>query len=689
MIRQWTIGLALVASLALGAANVAGAQGMPGMPPNIQKIMQKLQSGQQPTPAEQKALTQWGESMAGIKPGSPEAQAISQGQANAAQPKFEVGSGEDGDPCHKGGKKAVGFGAAPSRDAYVAMAKDAMRSYRAHLLPQAQASLNSALSKAPISGSDVAALLVVNASGSAAVVSAAYAAANNPNDPLAANNLGAILRGMHDYARAAVALQYAKSLSPDSPLIASNLGWLAMGQGDSKTASAFFHAATAKNGKFSPALLGEGLVAQCAGHSAQALPLFRASIANGFSDLAEAGIDSAEANIASSKNPDAGNASPDTYGKNSGGDMPDWQDPPFPHDAATMAASHDVILKYLDYWADHAKHAAVQATQVGLQVKGASTSGSAGHLVFQRGYKKESFVLGDIRNILMRDTAPIVEKWTSDVADRAIRQAGCHSCAEQREVPSCSWRARMIPVHESLVPEEAADWTKLRKSFADLYGFSRQWIQEIHDPAAAQVETAALEQWVTMVAGPFSQPIENWQGEVAIDYSAGANCNPPPEIPGKKGTLKPYKIDPTACKSGSVSMNFGFANLNADCDKMSLTMGEGLVGAAEWKFAPDYTKGADGVLRPTGTDWSNDQITIFVGAGGQSAAGPNGAVGGFVTVQNGQMIDIGGQAQVGVSPGIDPASLQAGATGKVGIASGPDVSTSAGLRIGAPCGFSC
>jgi len=678
------MGLLLLAAIALGAAG-ADAQGMPGMPPNIQKIMQKLQSGQQPTPAEQKALTQWGESMAGIKPGSTEAQAISQGQANAAQPKFEVGTGEDGDPCHKGGKASLS--GAPSRDAFVAMAKDAMRAYRAHLLPQAQSSLDQVLAHA--NGSDLATMLVLHASGSAAVVSAAYAAQKNPDDALAANNLGVVLRGMHDYQRAAIALQYAKSKSPNSPVVASNLGWLAMSRGDQKTAGAFFNAAATKDKKLSPVLLGQGLVALCGGHAAQALPLFRASIANGFSDLAEAGIDSAEADIASSKNPDAGNSSPDVYGQNAGGEMPDWQDPPFPHDAATMARYHDIILKYLDYWAQHASHAANQAMQVGLQVKGASTTGSNGKLVFQRGYKKESFVLGDIRNIISRDTAPVVERWANAVMVRAIPQDGCHGCAEQHEMPSCSWRIKVVPIHAGLAAEEPGDWTQLRKSFADAYGFSRPWLEKIHDPAAQQVETAALEQWVTTVALPFAQPMENWQGEVAIDFNAGANCQGPGDTPGKKGVLKPYKIDPTKCNSGSVSMNMGFANFNADCDKMTLTFGEGLVGAAEWKFAPDYTQGADGVLRPTGTDWSNDQITLFMGAGGQSELGPNGAVGGFVTMQNGQMIDVGGQAQVGISPGADPATLQAGATGKVGLMSGPDVSTSAGMRIGAPCGFSC
>jgi hypothetical protein len=281
-------------------------------------------------------------------------------------------------------------------------------------------------------------------------------------------------------------------------------------------------------------------------------------------------------------------------------------------------------------------------------------------------------------------------KWATDVGN-SVRQAGCHSCAEQRDMPSCSWRARMIPVHANLSAEEPAQWTQLRKSFADAYGFSRQWIEEIHDPAAQQVETAALEQWVTGFAGAFSQPIENWDGEVIIDYNAGNECQGPGDLPGKAHTIKPYKIDPTQCHSGKVSMNMGFANFNADCDKMTLTIGEGLVGAAEWKFAPDYTKGADGVLRPTGTDWSNDQVTVFVGAGGQSTLGPNGAVGGFVTMQNGELIDSGGQAQVGISPGAGEgtASAQLGITGKVGMMSGPDVSTSGSLRIGAPCGFSC
>jgi tetratricopeptide (TPR) repeat protein len=573
------------------------------------------------------------------------------------------------------------------------MARDAMREYRAHLLPAAQSSLDGVLARA--NGSDLAAVLVVHASGSAAVVSAAYAAQKNPDDALAANNLGVTLRGMHDYARAAAALLYAKSKTPNSPVIASNIGWLALGQGDTKTASAYFAAASSKDNKLSPVLLGQGLIQQCAGHSAQALPLFRASIANGFSDLAEAGIDSAEANIASSKNSNAATSNPGVYGQNGGGEMPDWQDPPFPHDAATMARYHDMIAKYLDYWTQHATHAANGAMKVGLQVKGASTTGSNGKLVFERGYKKEDFVLGDIRGMIARDTAPIVEKWASDVMDRAMQQDGCHGCAGEGQMPSCAWRIKVVPIHAGLAAEEATDWTQLRKSFADVYGFSRPWLQQIQDPAEREVETLALEQWVTSVAAPFAQPMMNWQEEVAIDFNAGADCQGPGTLPGKAHTLKPYKIDPTKCNSGGLSWNFGFANLNADCDKMTVTIGEGLVGAAEWKFAPDYTKGADGVLRPTGTDWSNDQVTIFVGAGGgvNGPLAPNGAIGGFVTLQNGEVIDSGGQASAGISPGPSTGegtgTLQVGVTGKVGMMSGPDVSTSAGLRFGMPCGFSC
>jgi tetratricopeptide (TPR) repeat protein len=682
--------LAVATVIALLAPGLAVAQApptIPTMPANIQAIMNRMKAGQMPSPADQKALQAWGKSMAAAAGG---------GGGNASGPTphlsggqaFQVGTRETGDPCKKKGT-AVGFGVTPSRDAFVAMAEDTMQSYRGHLLPDAQSSLNGVLARA--NGSDISTMLVMHASGSAAVVAAAYAVEKNPDDALAANNLGAILRGMHDYARAAAALQYAKSLSPNSPIIASNLGWLAMGQGDQKTASKFFNAAAAKDNKLSPVLLGQGLVQLCGGHAAQALPLFRASIANGFSDLAEAGVDSAEADLADAKDSSADNASPDVYGgQNEGGDMPNWQDPPFSGNGATMATYHDKIIKYLDYWTQNATDAANQAMKVGVQVKGGGTTGSNGQLVFQRGYKKESFVLGDIRKIISRDTSPIVEKWASDVADRALHQDGCHTCPGMTEKPSCVWRARVTPINGGVAAEEADDWTKLRKSFADVYGFSRQWIQEIHDPAQQQVETAALQQWVTTVAAPFSQVIENWQTEVMVDYGA---CGSTAGMSAQPFQLKPYKIDPTKCNSGEVHMNFGFANLNADCDKMTLTMGEGLVGAAEWKFAPDYTKGADGVLRPTGTDWSNDQATFFAGAGGgvPGPLSPSGAIGGYVTVQNGEVMDSGGRASVGIMPGVGggAGAVSVGATGQVGMMSGPDVSTSGGVRIGAPCGFSC
>jgi len=69
--------------------------------------------------------------------------------------------------------------------------------------------------------------------------------------------------------------------------------------------------------------------------------------------------------------------------------------------------------------------------------------------------------------------------------------------------------------------------------------------------------------------------------------------------------------------------------------------------------------------------------------------GLNGAVGGFVTLQNGQLIDGGFQSGAGISPGTGQVTLQAGLTGRVGVMSGPSIEPSAGVRIGAPCGFSC
>jgi hypothetical protein len=500
------------------------------------------------------------------------------------------------------------------------------------------------------------------------------------------------------------------SLSPKNMMVANNLGWLAFGQGDRKAAGQFFAIAVKTDSKLSPSLLGQGLIAQCAGQPAKALPLLRASIANGYSEAAGDAVDSADNLLSSDNDSSADTASPDVYdsgsggggsggggGGGAGGDMPNWQDPPFASDPAQFASGYEAkpnpLRDYIDkYITQLVTDAHDQAVAAGPKVKGGGTTGTGRSLTFTRGNAKEVFEIGDIIGIISRETAPLMDKFSTDVAN-AVQQDGCHSCVGAPPIqPQCSAQGHYRTIHGGLASEERSQWTELRKHMADLYGFTKPLIAQIRDSNLSQVETASLQTWAAMQMTGFTATMPQWQAEGWWAYDP-SDCGAKPPAPLAQGKLKPYKVDPTACHSGKLSMNMGFANLNADCSKMSLTIGEGLVGAMDWKFAPDYTKMADGTLKPTGTDWSNDQITIFVGAGGANPGplGANGAIGGFVTVQNGQVMDAGGQAQVGISPGVagGDASLQAGATGRVGMMSGPDVSTSGSVRIGAPCGVSC
>lgn len=158
--------------------------------------------------------------------------------------------------------------------------------------------------------------------------------------------------------------------------------------------------------------------------------------------------------------------------------------------------------------------------------------------------------------------------------------------------------------------------------------------------------------------------------EAAYDMD---ECKPPPSPPPPKWqALKKYKVDPEECKSGETHMNFGVANLNADCEHMTLDFGEGAVFAGEYKF---------------GKDWNDDQITIFAGAGVNAGLGPLSAsakTGAFITLQNGEIVDYGNQSSAGVSAGYGPAIAGVEASARIAAVSGVDVSVDKGVTIAAP-----
>jgi Flp pilus assembly protein TadD len=632
----------------------------PAATAEVKRILQKMQKGEDLTDKEQKIVDQW---------------LAKQGQPDDSGGPTATGGG---DPCRVGGHAIVAQAA--TKDTYVAMAAAAQKTWSAKLPADGRAKLESVVSqaKSPTFGGDFALMLIAHGSGSAAVVSAAIAAQKKPDDAITANNLGVALRGMKDYGRATIALSYARSLAPDSPLVLSNLGWLAMSQGDANAAGTFFQGALSKDAELATALAGKALILQCAKKSAQALPLFRASMKAGYSRLAEAGVNSAEESLKNEKaKPQS--PSPATYGPAGGGEPPAWRDPVMPETAQRMAlamsSDPSQMMRYEEYWTELVTRYAAESGAAAMAPKrGSAVTGNARHLVFAREYDKERFVLDDIRRIMARSIIDGPFDRAGKELERFKLANGCIACPGPPRKYDCKQlRARVESLYPGVRSKELAEWTEMRKMFADLYRFSQPWIARIHDPAMAAAEKAAMDEVIISNGAAFASILAAIGGEVEAAWTRGDDCErPSAPAPPKLQLLKKYKIDPEECKSGETHMNFTVVNLNADCDKMTLDIGEGVLVSGEYKF---------------GKDWPDDQITIFAGAGGNAGLGPLSAsakTGAFITMQNGDIIDYGNQSSVGISAGYGPGSVVVEAGVRIAAASGLDMSIDANAGIAVP-----
>ncbi|MGH8274101.1 MAG: hypothetical protein ACRES9_07595 [Gammaproteobacteria bacterium] len=703
----------LVFALALATPAVAAQlPAMPGVPADVQAVMQKAANGQQLTDKDQKTLQAYEKSLQQnyekmVKTGQidqsllkssggggngADSGGISGGDAaggNPASGEVSVGSGNEESPCIKPGH-ALGFGATPSRDAYVSMAARVFKSYGAKLSSTERDAMNKALTQAPVAtaGSDVAPMLMVLGETASAVYAAAYSAYKAPTDVLSANNLGAMLKGAQDYADAAIALQYARSLAPKSPLIAANLGWLAMNQGDSAAAGPYFKAAVGEAPQMAIALSGQGLIEACAGHAAKALPLFRASLAAGFSELAMDGVEISEQALDRAKpGAESDPGSPDVYGPKSS-HVPEWPRPPLAPDAKTMAdymrvSSGSNYSEFVQYTNAIAKQGlqAIVAAQTRGDI-GSHTRFDGQKIVFQRGYDKEDFVLSDLRTILKAELQKPMDDEDKD-KQAFLNEDGCFTCSgDGPPLPdSCSNQTRVAAVYRKYYPRFNDEWNRLQQAIADLYGFSEPWLARIHDPAAARAEKAALDSFVLFY-------VENFDGSLYF-VSAEANgaweshpyqscSDPSPERPPLQ-KVKPYKIDPTKCRMEPMSMPTPFVSGSGDCDQISISIGiEGFGGSVQYKFPPDFVFKNGVYVSNTGAD---GEWTVF---GGINLSTPSEIpisasvkAGSFVSFQGGKLTDIGLQDEATVGLNVAGLNLSAGASTRVGVASGVNVTPTA------------
>jgi tetratricopeptide (TPR) repeat protein len=639
------------------------------MPPNIQAIMNKAKNGQAPTDAEMKAVQAWTQgamkNMGAATGGS--------GVSSTMDNESTAAEDEDGakNLCKTGGH--AGFGAAPSQGAYVAMAKDATKIYSAKMPDGGLFLLKRQLDNAtnPTWGADASLLMLTKSSGSAAVIAAASSAQRVPKDALTASNLGVALRGMKDYARAAIALTYAKSLSPDSTVIATNLGWLAMSQHDTATAGKFFNAALSENKDMSAALSGDGLIAQCTGKHTQALKFFRTSLKNGYSRLADVGVQSAENDILKN-NPGADIGSPaDVGGAATPVSAPGWPDPPIAKDAREMAqwglaAQNSGPAKWYQQWEDSVSAQNDTIKSIGINADALpSKSVQGGKTVFRRGFEKEVQRVSDIKRMTFGPIEKAGEQITQDVNDMRMAVGDGGECKDTR--------AKIEALYPHYAGTLRGDWGQLRAAIGRHYQAVAPAIADITDDNVRKQGQAVLNDEVLGGLTIYGAQLRMAMGAVVAMYQPDDRvCGQLPAIVVKPGTLKNYPIDPNACKSGETHMNFGVINFNADCEKMTLDFGEALVGSGEYKF---------------GNDWGSDQITIFAGVGASGGLGPLSAgakTGAYMTFQGGQVMDYGSSSSASISVGSGPVSVGAEASARLSAVSGVDVALNSGVTIAAP-----
>jgi hypothetical protein len=648
--------------LLLGGPVIANPPGAP--PPEILEILKKMGSGKPLSPQDQAKLDKWSKGLASggaaAPAGKPGGTAMTAPPSNVQ--RLTAGDNEGGEVCPKAGH-AIAAGAVTA-EAYVTMAKG-VRDYYGNKLPQdARGALFKVLNDRahPVAGGDVAAAMIVRGHGSAAVTAAAAGAIANPRDPVTANTLASALRGMKDYKNATLALSYARLLSPKSTTLANNLAWLAFAQGDTGVASKLFSAAASDHRPSAQTLLGQGVIALCGKKFAQALPLFRQSLMQQWTDMAAAGVEVSEKGLQQANGAGADIGSPDAYGPK-GKAQPDWPDPPVSSNPQEFAGLGKALGKYVDGWVKAMQDN--QGIMTGLVTKTRFTSETeidANSITYRHGFEREAFELNDIKNIILARDETASNNYMKSVADLQKADgpmAGGYGDGGEPNVSCAVARARFGRNHAAFMPLYSARQTQFRRKLADLWGFSAPVIATISDRDTNRSAQAALNNVVASWFDGEMAPLGAWQLEGYAAYSYKAEeCKPPPVVPRPTGVLKNYPIDPNACKTPEVHMNFGIVNLNGDCAHLVLSFGELLQGSLDYKF---------------GKDWGDDQLTVWAGANiGTKGELTNGAITGSASAgvyatfgAGGAMLDAGVQAAAGVTGGIGHEKMPDIGVGKV------------------------
>jgi hypothetical protein len=296
-----------------------------GQDPEIQAIIEKLQSGQQITQAEQAKLKQWSEKMSQQYGGE-------ENKQKSPLSAESSGTGTSGNICPKPAKTIPAI-TALTRDSYITLAKALMTTYGPKIgdkLPEIKQLLEN--TSKPSEGADMGALFLMAGSGSSTIYCAAWSAVRLPEDILTANTLGVALKDMGEYIKALQVLRYADKLRPGVPLLSINMGWVCYEMGDPASAKKMFNQALLKDPELTSPHLGLGLIAECAGDHITAENHLRIALAKNYSFAGFAAYKKAKTAQSEGKSSGQGGEGnqdkplQDEKGNSEGYDLPDLPD---------------------------------------------------------------------------------------------------------------------------------------------------------------------------------------------------------------------------------------------------------------------------------------------------------------------------------------------------------------------------
>ena len=313
MLRFRRLAIWALALMLCAAAGGALAQ-TPPVPPDVQAILNKIQSGKQPTQAEEKRMEEWSQSMQQQYGGGGSTPAQKQGGSNAAPPASGAAQPPSAKlPANRPANAAPGSAmsalktpcpparavavpkAAPSQDEYTAFIKSIVDKYGRRLgVGRIEIDQTLAMPENAQAGGGIGAALFMSGAVSAAVYSSAIQVQSHPDDLQAANNLAVALDTIPDPAAATQVFLYIRKMAPDAALPALNLGWSYFNSGNSTLAQQQFQEASRLGPDLSGPDAGLGMLAACRGDQITALAEFRKSLKNGYSNMVYLGYENAQ-----------------------------------------------------------------------------------------------------------------------------------------------------------------------------------------------------------------------------------------------------------------------------------------------------------------------------------------------------------------------------------------------------------